>query len=130
MGALRETGAPFFFGGRNGVALPLAQFAGHTRSEGEGVDYIGWVKENWGAIYGIGALISGLLTAIVAFFGVWLFAAVKYQLGGLVLGWLPGAIASIVLGAIVGLGWPILVPAILWLASILVPAMADEYSRG
>ena len=90
------------------------------------MDYLDWVRDNWGAIYGIGALIAGLLTAIVSFFGIWWFVAVKYQLGGLVLGWLPGAIAGATLGTIIGLGWPLLVPLLIWLASIFLPALADE----
>jgi len=90
------------------------------------MDYLDWIKDNWGAIYGIGALISGLLAAIIVFFGLWWFAAAKYALGGLVLGWLPGAIAAVIVGAIMGFGWPILVPMTVWLARIFVPAVFED----
>lgn len=66
-----------------------------------------WLQEHWGAIYGIGALLVGVLSWLGAFVGIWWFAAYKYALGGLVLGWLPGMIAACLAALVLGLGWPL-----------------------
>ena len=44
---------------------------------------------------------------LAAFVGIWWFAAYKYALGGLVLGWIPGTVAAIVAAVVFGFGWPL-----------------------
>lgn len=71
------------------------------------MEWLGWLRDNWGAIYGIGALVVGALAWLGAFIGIWWFAAYRYALGGLVLGWLPGVIAACLAALVFGLGWPL-----------------------
>lgn len=77
---------------------------------------MGWLSENWGNIYVGGALLVWALSGIVAFFGIWLYAAERYQLAGMVLGWIPGGIAAATAALLLGLLWPLaLVALVLWL---------------
>ncbi len=90
------------------------------------MESIDWIRDNWGTIYGGGVIVVGLLTVIIVFFGVWWFAADKYALGGLVLGWVPGAVAAATIGAIMGIGWPVLAPLAIWLARALGPGLIEK----
>lgn len=74
-----------------------------------------WLAENWGLIYGIGALATYAICALALFFGIWWFSAAKYELAGIVLGWIPGAVAAMTLAVVVALLWPVvLVGGFLW----------------
>lgn len=88
-----------------------------------------WIRNNWGTIYGAGVMVCGGLTVIIVFFGLWWFAADKYALGGLVLGWLPGAVAAATVGAIMAIGWPLLAPVAIWAARSLVPPFLEMRRR-
>lgn len=70
--------------------------------------WIGWIRDNWGAIYAIGGLVCGALAWLSVFGGVWWFASYRYELGGLAIGWLPAFIAACVAALVVGFGWPLL----------------------
>lgn len=87
----------------------------------------GWLQDNWMVIYIGGAVICALLAALIFFVGLWWFAAYRYALGGLVLGWLPGGVAAVVAAVVFGYGWPLF--AVLLLAyGHMIPALFDELS--
>lgn len=85
-----------------------------------------WLTDNWADIYLGGALLCGALSALAVFGGIWWYAAAKYELGGLVLGWLPGGIAAFVVGWVIGLGWPLFAPLAFWLASPVYHAVVTD----
>lgn len=87
------------------------------------MDLVSWLQENWGAAYGIGALICAALVWLAVFVGIWWFASAKYALGGLVLGWLPAGIAATLAAIVGGLGWPIILPLALHFGPGFVRAM-------
>lgn len=72
-----------------------------------------WLGANWGWIYGGGAVIVGALSALATFIGIWWYASAEYALGGLVLGWIPGAVAGGLAGLILGFGWPLILGGLL-----------------
>ncbi|MBB4799691.1 hypothetical protein HNP32_003451 [Brevundimonas bullata] len=76
-----------------------------------------WFLTNWQTIYGIGALIAWALFALICFFGVWWFAAERYQFPGLALGWLPGAIAALTAAVVAAALWPLVVVGGIWIAA-------------
>lgn len=86
------------------------------------MDWVEWLQQNWMLIYIVGVLAVGLLSALVLFFGTWWFAAARYELGGLVLGWVPGAVAAGVGGLVLGFAWPLSVPLICWVTSAFLEA--------
>lgn len=67
-----------------------------------------WLLNNWQTIYGVGAFLAWAAGALACFFGIWWFAAVRYQFPGLVLGWLPGAVAALTAAVIVAAIWPLI----------------------
>lgn len=75
-----------------------------------------WVSENWGAIYGIGALVVGAIVWVGTFFGLWAFAANQYHFNGLILGWIPSAVAASVAAPILAGLWPLAALVAVWLA--------------
>ena len=69
-------------------------------------------RTDWGAIYSGG----GYLTGFLVFVGSWIYCIAHYgYLWGVGLGWLP----SLIVGAIAGFLWPVLVVALLalWFAT-------------
>lgn len=76
---------------------------------------IDWLANNWQSVYAGGAVLAWLIFALMCFFGIWWFAAEKYQFPGLAFGWLPGGIAALTAGVVAAALWPILVlGALLW----------------
>lgn len=82
-----------------------------------------WVRANWGNIYMIGALVAGGLSGLAAFVVIWWFAGSKYELGGLVLGWIPGAVAGAVAALVLGFGWPIAIGVMVLFGDSLMRAL-------
>lgn len=86
---------------------------------------MGWLQDNWQWIYVMGGLGLGALFAVATFFGVWWFASARYQLGGLVLGWIPGGIAGVVGGTILGFTWPVALVLAVLFGGPIVNAIGD-----
>lgn len=86
---------------------------------------MGWLMDNWQPVWGIGAVISAPLVALIIFVCIWWFAATRYQLGGLVLGWIPAGIAACVGGLVLGGLWPITLILALIYGAPIVAAIGD-----
>lgn len=84
-----------------------------------------WLQQNWGIIYLGGGVILGGLTALAVFVGIWWGAAHKYAFGGLVAGWIPGAVGACVASVVMAFGWPLILPVMLYFGPSFLRAMDD-----
>lgn len=77
-----------------------------------------WLLNNGQMIYGVGAPIAWILGALISFFGIWWFWAVKYQFPRLVPGWLPGVVAALTAAVVVAAIWSLVAVVGLLLAAL------------
>jgi len=78
---------------------------GSYRSSGPGMP--------WGAIYQVGGWIAG----VIVFFTGWIYAIVTYGIFlGLGLGWIP----SLIIAAIAGLLWPLIVAVLALIVAVVI----------
>ena len=72
--------------------------------------FLDWLKEiSWLDAYVMVGLVVAAVVGICAFFGGWYFIQSRYGFGGVLFGWIPGAVLAITAGPILGAVWPLTV---------------------
>lgn len=62
-------------------------------------------------------MVGAMITGAIAFFAIWIYAFASWGLLiGLAIGWLPALIGA----TIVGLLWPLVVLALLWIGGLIL----------
>lgn len=64
-----------------------------------------WPWAWWATAYLVVGAVVGLIFGVVAFFGLWIWAANRYGALGFLLGWLPAIIAAVANGYVLLVGW-------------------------
>lgn len=94
---------------------------------GAAIQGLGWLRDAvayesswswWGGAYLLAGAVLGFLAGLVAFCGLWFWSASEGRFWGFAIGWIPSAIAAMVLCAVMGFLWaPAIVAGWLYLSA-------------